>query len=360
MPIVIGKKKKSEIPVGGKSNKPVDVGAPKGSAFWGKITGNIENQADLIAYIEQHADHSVEDKPELGKLLVTLNKGKEDEAQYLVSREEYTAPAIPTFSPASGGSGNGSLVLTIACATSGATVQYKIGSGAWTNGTSVTLSQDTSVESKSYTVKARAVKNGIYSEEATATYTVNRRVATPTISNATGNKYSASRSVTISCGTSGATIHYTTDGSTPTTSSPTIVSGGTVTLSTAGTFAVKAIAVLTNWVNSAVASKTDIVIGAGKCYIGQAASVSTAANVEDLANSYERDTMVGWTAPTINFGTTTQYVWFAIPSTAAKNLTVKSEGFGVTLDNAAGTIVGGYRVWRTANKINSSFTFQFS
>ena len=326
---------------------------------WGMIGGDIENQTDLVEYIEQHADHSVEDKPALGKLLVTLNKGKENQAQYLVSREEYIAPAVPTFSPASGGSGDGSLTVTIRCATSGATVQYKVGTGAWQNGTSVTLSQDTSVQSKSYTVSAKAVKNGIESAVATATYTVKRRVAEPTITDATGNKYSASRSVTISCSTAGATIHYTTDGSTPDKNSPTIASGGTLTLSTKGTFTVNAMAVLANWADSATASKTGITIGAGKCYIGQAESITTEANIKALANSYERDTLVGWTAPTINFGTTTQYVWFAIPSTTAKSLTVKSDGFAVTLNNAAGTVIGGYRVWRTANKINSSFTFQF-
>ena len=325
---------------------------------WGMIGGDIENQKDLIEYIEQHSGSSIEDKPALGKLLVTLNKGNEKK-QYLVSREEYIAPAVPTFSPASGGSGDGSLTVTIRCATSGATVQYKIGDGAWTKGTSVTLSQDTAQQSKSYTVSAKAVKNGMESAIETATYTVNRRVAEPNITNATGNKYSESRSVTISCSTSGATIHYTTDGKTPTTSSPTIASGGTVTLSTVGTFTVKAMAVLTDWVNSATASKTGIIIGAGKCYIGQAESITTEANIKALANSYERDTLVGWTAPTINFGTNTQYVWFAIPSTAAKSLTVKSDGFAVTLDNAAGNVIGGYRVWRTANKINSSFTFQF-
>lgn len=350
--------------IGLKSQEPLRIGLDSRPTQvinnqWGMIGGEIENQTDLVEYIEQHSGSSIEDKPALGKLLVTLNKGKENQAQYLVSREEYIAPAAPTFRPASGGSGNGSLAVTISTATSGATVQYKVGDGAWQTGTSVTLSQDTAQQSKSYTVYAKAVKNGIESSVVSASYTVNRRVATPSITDATGNKYSSSRSVTISCSTAGATIHYTTDGSNPTTGSPTIASGGTLTLSTAGTFTVKAMAVLANWVNSATASKTGIIIGAGKCYIGQAESVTSEANIKALANSYERDTLVGWTAPTINFGTNTQYVWFAIPSTAAKSLTVKSDGFAVTLDNAAGTVIGGYRVWRTANKINSSFTFQF-
>lgn len=53
MPIVIGKKKKSVIPVGGNSNKPVNVGSPKGSAFWGKIFGDINNQTDLMEQLDE-------------------------------------------------------------------------------------------------------------------------------------------------------------------------------------------------------------------------------------------------------------------------------------------------------------------
>lgn len=306
-----------------------------------------------------HAGSSIEDKPALGKLLVTLNKNKENEAQYLVSREEYIAPAAPTFRPASG-SGDGSLDVSIASATSGAKIQYKVDDDAWTIGTSVTLSQDTSVQSKTYTVYAKAVKNDMESAVVSASYTVNRRVAAPTITMDSSNKYSESRSVTISCSTDGATIHYTTDGSNPTTSSPTIASGGTLTLSTKGTFTVKAMAFLSNWVNSLKASKENIIVGAGKCYIGQAESVTSEENIKALANSYEYDTLVGQTVSTINFGTNTQYVWFAIPSTKRQSLTVKSDGFAVTLDNADGTVIEGYRVWRTANKINSNFTFQFT
>lgn len=277
---------------------------------WGKITGNIENQTDLVEYIEQHADHSVEDKPALGKLLVTLNKGKENEAQYLVSREEYIAPAAPTFSPASGGSGDGSLGITISCATSGATVQYKVGDGAWQTGTSVTLSQDTAQQSKSYTVYAKAVKNGIASEEVSASYTVNRKVATPSIS-ANGDQYSTNRTITMTCGTSGAAIHYTTDGSTPTESSPTYDPSNKPVLTATAT--VKAVAILSGWVSSSQASQSYTVgtkyTHAGLLLTGTASEV----NIADLTQEKKA------TSPNGNYtfttGASAMYIWFVIPST---------------------------------------------
>lgn len=64
--------------------------------------------------------------------------------------------------------------------------------------------------------------------------------ADPTFSPAAGT-YTSAQSVTISCATSGAVIHYTTDGTTPTASSPTYSSA--ISLSTNGTYTIKAIAV---------------------------------------------------------------------------------------------------------------------
>ena len=73
-------------------------------------------------------------------------------------------------------------------------------------------------------------------------------VATPTFSPAAG-EVEAGTTVTISCATSGATVHYTTDGSTPTASSTT---GTSVTVNAAMT--IKAIAVKEGMNDSEVAS----------------------------------------------------------------------------------------------------------
>ena len=77
------------------------------------------------------------------------------------------------------------------------------------------------------------------------------KVATPTI-NPTGGVITESTSVTISCDTDGATIHYTTDGSTPTTSSATYSQAITVN----STMTIKAMAVKSGMNNSNIAEAT--------------------------------------------------------------------------------------------------------
>ena len=81
------------------------------------------------------------------------------------------------------------------------------------------------------------------------------QVATPTFSPAAG-EYSQAQNVSISCGTTGATIYYTTDGSTPTTSSS--VYGSPIAISETTT--IKAIAVKTDLINSAVATATYTIV----------------------------------------------------------------------------------------------------
>src|SRR5260370_23931454 len=76
-------------------------------------------------------------------------------------------------------------------------------------------------------------------------------VATPTFSPA-GGTYTGSVTVSISDATSGATIHYTTDGSTPTTSSPLYTGALTFTQTTT----LNAMAAAPGMTNSGVASAT--------------------------------------------------------------------------------------------------------
>src|SRR5207237_6418133 len=89
----------------------------------------------------------------------------------------------------------------------------------------------------------------------TPTPTPASAVAKPFIS-PNGGTFSQNVTVHIFCSTSGATIYYTLDGSTPTTSSSVYPSGDGILLSGAGTKTVKAIGVKTGLSNSAIATAT--------------------------------------------------------------------------------------------------------
>ena len=126
--------------------------------------------------------------------------------------------ATPTFSPAAG-TYNSAQSVTISDATSNATIYYT------TDGTTPTTSSTkyTGPITVSSTEKLEAIAvatGNTNSAVASAAYTINPvpSVSTPTFSPAAGT-YTSAQSVTISDATSGATIYYTTDGTTPTTSS---------------------------------------------------------------------------------------------------------------------------------------------
>src|SRR5580704_4500715 len=93
--------------------------------------------------------------------------------------------------------------------------------------------------------------------------------ATPTFSPAPG-AYSPGQVVTLSDTTAGAVIHCTTDGNTPTASSPVCT---TLTLNTTTT--IKAIAVATGYNNSAVASGTYTISANGNPYVNYASGFSS-------------------------------------------------------------------------------------
>jgi hypothetical protein len=141
--------------------------------------------------------------------------------------------------------------VTITDATAGAAIHYTT-DGSTPTASSTTYTGTITVSS-SETLKAIAVAAG-YSNSTvvTATYTINlAAAATPAFSPAAGT-YTSVQTVTISDATAGATIYYTTDGSTPTTSSAQY--SGAITVNTTET--IKAMAAATGYSNSAVASAT--------------------------------------------------------------------------------------------------------
>jgi N-acetylneuraminic acid mutarotase len=138
--------------------------------------------------------------------------------------------------------------LTITDATPGATIHYT------TNGTTPTTNSQIYYGpigiNISETIEAMAVATGYTnSPVASAAYVIIPQVTTPLFYPPAGT-YLSPLSISVAEATTGATVYYTTDGTTPTTSSN--VYEGQITLTNSAT--VQAIAVLKGYTNSVVAT----------------------------------------------------------------------------------------------------------
>ena len=156
--------------------------------------------------------------------------------------------STPSFTPASG-SYNSAQTVTISSPLPSAVIHYTT-NGSTPTGSSPTYTGPITV-STTETIQAIAVAAGYpNSAVASASYTITlSAAATPSFSPA-GGTYSTKQSVTITSVTAGSVIHYTTDGSMPTTSSP--VYSGPISVSTTQT--VNAIAVAAGYSTSSVGS----------------------------------------------------------------------------------------------------------
>ncbi|WP_052573669.1 chitobiase/beta-hexosaminidase C-terminal domain-containing protein [Haloferula sp. BvORR071] len=172
-----------------------------------------------------------------------------------------TSVSRPVFIPAGGTFGSPQQVA-LTCSTSGATIYFTTdGSTPTTASTRYTGPFTVSATS---TVKALATANsldpsGVQVED----YRIVNLVSTPVISPA-GGLFSTAQPATITSSTSGATIYYTLDGSTPTSASSAYT--GPVLISSSATL--KAIAIKSGAENSSVASA---LFGIGDSYIGSEA-----------------------------------------------------------------------------------------
>jgi AraC-like DNA-binding protein len=169
-----------------------------------------------------------------------------------VSSATYTisgAVVMPTFSPA-GGAYTGGQSVTITTTTPNATIRYT------TNGNNPTETYGTVYTgpisiSTTTTLKAIAYESGLSDSTVfTAAYTIGAAAGAPTISPAAGT-YTSPATITLTSSTPGASIRYTTDGSTPTETVGTLYSSA-FTLSNAAT--IRAIAYATGWLDSSVSS----------------------------------------------------------------------------------------------------------
>jgi hypothetical protein len=155
--------------------------------------------------------------------------------------------ATPTFS-VTPGTFDVAQSITIASATVGATIRYTTDGSTPTSSLGTIYSTPVAISSTT-TLKAIAY-DGVMDDSAVRTGTYTIQAATPTFSPVAGS-YATAQSVSISTTTSGSTIRYTTDGSTPDGSSTVYSSPISVLVTTT----IKAIAIKGGGVaNSEIAS----------------------------------------------------------------------------------------------------------
>jgi hypothetical protein len=158
--------------------------------------------------------------------------------------------AAPTFSPAAG-TFTSAQSVTLADSTPAAAIHYTTDGSTPT--TSSAVYSSAIAVSTTTTIKAIATAAGYTaSSVASALYTINiPAAATPTFSVAAGT-YTSAQSVTLADSTTAAKIYYTTDGTTPSTSSTLYAAAIPVSATTT----IKAIATASGYTSSAVASAT--------------------------------------------------------------------------------------------------------
>jgi hypothetical protein len=179
-------------------------GAPSGS-------GNVNNADGLLAVMNKPTGVAVRYSPTQSQL-VFADQGN----NVIRTIGSFDTAATPTFSPAAGAYGP-SQTVTIASTTPSSTIYYTIdGTGPTTSSTRYTAPITVATNQ---TVRAIATATDYQNSTiAEATYRINGAAATPTF-RPNGGFYTPSTSVTITSTTPSSTIYYTTDGTTPTTSS---------------------------------------------------------------------------------------------------------------------------------------------
>jgi hypothetical protein len=286
-------------------------------------------------------------------------------ADSAVTSASYTilAPAAtPTFSPVAGAVLSGTTVA-ISTTTTGATIYYT--TDGTTPGTSSTQYTTPIAITAATTIKAIAMASGFAdSAVGTAAYTILAPAATPTFSPAAGAVLSGT-TVAISTTTAGATIYYTTDGTTPGTSSTQYTAPIAITAATT----IKAIATASGFASSAVGSATYTILPpaatptfsplAGAVLAGTAVTISTttanatilyttdgtqpAATAGGSTNLYSGPVTIN-TATTINaIAVAANFANSAVGS-AAYTITVLSPAATPTFSPVAGVVDSGTTV----------------
>ncbi|MCW1924430.1 autotransporter-associated beta strand repeat-containing protein [Luteolibacter arcticus] len=132
-------------------------------------------------------------------------------------------------------------------------------------------------------------------------------VALPPTFNPVAGTYVGAQTVTISCASEGATIHYTTDGSAPTIASPSGTSPVAVNVPAGTTMTIQAIGHVDGWADSSASSASYT-------------TLATSSGVWTQATGGSWGATGNWQGGTIPFGGTADFSTLALPADATVTL----------------------------------------
>jgi hypothetical protein len=255
--------------------------------------------------------------------------------------------AAPTFAPGAGSYGatqtvtiSTSTLLATICYTTDGSAPTADGAGNCTHGT--TYSSPVSV-STSQTLKAIASKTAFTdSSVSSAAYVINGAASTPTFSPVAGS-YGPTQNVTISSSTAGSTLCYTTNGSSPTSSSPGVCAAGSTQyvapVAVASSLTLKAIATKAGFTDSSIGSAAYVINGAvatptfspvaGAYGAAQTITIATATGSSTICYTTDGST------PTASGGTCTHGTTYSVPITVSTSQTVQAIGTKSGFSNSA-------------------------
>jgi hypothetical protein len=203
---------------------PITLKANNGA----KIYYNVNSATDPNASSSLYTGPLIFSVTTLLKAVAVQGNQTSNVGTFLYTKGEPPPEAV-TASPVSGTTFVTSQSVTLSTTTAGADIYYT------TDGTDPTTSSSFYIGPitlfSTTQIKAFAFKNASGSPISSFSYTKQGDTAPPEASPGDGTEFVSAITVTLTTSTPGATIHYTTDGTTPTTSSP-VYSGGLTFTST--------------------------------------------------------------------------------------------------------------------------------
>lgn len=313
----------------------------------GEIGGMTQEQQEAFKELQEMFSVDAENN------LLKIKVGNGD--TYVSSITKLEAPQAPIFATATPEhiTTATNIDIKITQQTAGSDVYYTIDGTDPKNGTkailvngvaTIQLPVSKTEASTIYQVKAISKKNGLWSVASTKEYTTKRQLSAPAIS-VGGTDYDQTRQVTITHAVQGVTIYYTTDGTTPSTSSN-VYQGQMSLIGDWKDITIKAIAVCSDWETSEVQSQTKM-FGFPIIKFGFISTNSiTAEDIVAFVGSKSTKTLPTQISATND--AIGKYLWLCVPKTLSVSLTdCKSGGFQFGWKNPE--IVGNYKCYRSYN-----------